>query len=92
MSAIVEHIKKHPVQAEAEAQRMMEEHALLMVESARLLGEPLSRVSLEDKRRLIVEMRTALLGATACVNIQALAEIEGKKQARQLKELWGWML
>lgn len=92
MSATTEQIQKHPVREAEEAQAMLVKHAELMAESAALMAEPLSKVSLEDKRHLIVEMRVALMGMTACVNLQAMAEIEMKKQVRTMEEKWGWML
>lgn len=92
MSDIVKSIAKHPVREMDDAQEVMVQHAKLLAESAALMAEPLSVVTLEDKRHLIVEMRVALMGMTACVNLQAMAEIEMKKQVRTMEEKWGWML
>jgi hypothetical protein len=51
-----------------------------------------SLVSLEDKRQLLSELKTATCNATACVNGIQVCELSAKAASKQLQAKWGWLL
>lgn len=82
---------------EVRPERMREEFQGALVHWASMIDGigkllALAEVSLEDKRRLLDDLKTAHLNAVASVNGLQCCEMTAAKAAAELQKKWGWLL
>jgi hypothetical protein len=90
--SLSQQIAAHPEQLRAEFHAGLVKWAGVIDGIGKLLAMETSLVSLEDKRQLLNELKTACCNATACVNGIQVCEISAKAAVKQLETKWGWLL
>ena len=88
--SLVTEILEHPSKSREEAEALLGQWAHVMVEAGGLL--PVREVTVEDRRKLITEIRAALANASACVNIIDLAMKREAALVEDLQKKAGWLL
>ncbi|MCX6840227.1 MAG: hypothetical protein NTX35_20800 [Verrucomicrobia bacterium] len=90
--SLTQQIAKHPEHARAEFHTGLVKWAGIIDGIGKLLAMEPSLVSLEDKRQLLSELKTATCNAMACVNGIQVCELSAKASVKQLQTKWGWLL
>ena len=85
-------ISKHPERMRVEFHASLVKWAGVIDGIGKLLAMAESVVTLEEKRQLLDDLKTALMNGVACVNGMQVCEIEARKAAAKLQEKWGWLL
>lgn len=88
--SLSEQMKAHPERLRAEFHDGLVKWAGVIDGIGKLLAMP--EVSLEDKRELLNELKTATCNATACVNGIQICDDSAKAAMKKLSEKWGWLL
>lgn len=85
-------IAKHPERMRGEFHAGLVKWAGVIDGIGKLLALAEGVVSLEEKRQLLDDLKTAQVNCVACVNGMQVCEIEARKAAAKLHEKWGWLL
>lgn len=85
-------IAKHPERMRVEFHAGLVKWAEVIDGIVKLLAMAESVVSLEEKRQLLDDLKTAHMNCVACVNGMQVCEMEARKACGKLQEKWGWLL
>lgn len=90
--SLTQQIAAHPEKLRAEFHAGLVKWAGIIDGIDKLLAMEPSLVTLEDKRQLLNDLKTAHCNATACVNGMQSCDLSAKAAMNKLNEKWGWLL